>query len=513
MAVARLVTAKGPDGKGKLQVLKVLRASLAKEEKFVKMFLEEARLAALVSHRNVVETYEVGFDGQTYFIAMEYVEGQSVDAIVRKAKANGGEFALRLYLRVLIDALTGLHHAHELTTFDGAPLNIVHRDATPHNILVRYDGIVKIVDFGIAKAADSDEDTRTGIFKGKCGYMAPEQFGADILTRRADIFTIGVQLWQALTGERLWGKMGDGDILVALSQGHIRKPSAVKRGPRGLEAICMRALAFEPRDRFATALEFKDALTEYIANHRMAMSADELGNYVSRMFAEERAQLRDVIEAHFARSHTSTSVAPVVDATVSVPNVETAPAPSVRRKPPIWALAAGAIALSGLVVAVVAGAGGARRPSESATGIAPPDTRGHASQSLQTRLTVRGNPAQAAIYLDDVLLAGNPVIQSFPRDGAPHALRVEAPGHVTKQSKVFLDSSSVIVDVDLDPTPAPSAVAAVPLPARTAPSPAPLAPAPHAAPGPQAAPHAKTRSDSDDAPSKHKLDTTDPWSR
>jgi serine/threonine-protein kinase len=306
--------------------------------------------------------------------------------------------------------------------------------------------------------------------------------------------------------------MSDGEVLVALSQGHIRKPSAVKRGPRGLEAICMRALAFEPSDRFATALEFKDALTEYIESHRMAMSTDELGDYVSRMFAEERAQLRDVIESHSARSQTAQSVAPVGDTTVSVPNVETAPAPSVRRKPPTWALATGAIAVFGLVVAVVAGAGAARPPSESDKGIAPPDTRGRAPQSLQTRLTVRGNPEQAAIYLDDVLLAGNPVIQTFPRDGASHALRVEAPGHVTKRSHVVLDSTSVIVEVELDPTPAPSAVAAVPVQAIAAPSPPPNVPAPRAARHPPAA-QAKTKADPNDAPApKHGLDMSDPWS-
>src|SRR5262249_8752669 len=165
------------------------------------MFLAEARLAARINHPNVVQTNEVGFDGQFYYIVMAYIEGPSLENIVRRL---GASFPLNLHLYILLQALAGLHEAHELKDFEGRPLNVVHRDVSPHNIMVSYEGEVKILDFGIAKAADSGGNTRTGIMKGKCAYMAPEQYGSGDVDRRADVFAAGVCLWQAITGARLW---------------------------------------------------------------------------------------------------------------------------------------------------------------------------------------------------------------------------------------------------------------------------------------------------------------------
>ena len=165
------------------------------------MFLDEARVAALLSHPNVVHTYEISEHGGSYFIAMEYLDGQPLNKIVRRAQDQGNFFLNpRLCARVVADALAGLHHyAHELCDFSGNLLNVVHRDVSPHNLFVTHDGQVKIFDFGVAKAESRLEGTESGVLKGKLGYMSPEQASGDIVDRRADVFSAGVVLWELLT--------------------------------------------------------------------------------------------------------------------------------------------------------------------------------------------------------------------------------------------------------------------------------------------------------------------------
>ena len=301
MATAYLASVQGPGGFNKLVVLKKLRSSLAAEPEFLKMFLEEARLAARIEHPNVVHTTEVGFDGKNHYIAMEYLDGQSFENISRrllkKEKANGnttmagdigGEafLPLKYHLHIVSQALSGLDAAHELRDFDGTPLNVVHRDVSPHNIVVTYDGHVKLLDFGIAKAADSSGDTRTGVMKGKCSYMPAEQFGGSQVDRRADVFAVGVILWQAITGRRLWRGMSDAEIFQKVASGDIRRPREVNPEivPE-LEAICMKALAHRPDDRYATAAEFQVALDDHIAGRpELRTTARELGKFISDIF-------------------------------------------------------------------------------------------------------------------------------------------------------------------------------------------------------------------------------------
>src|SRR5262249_1019787 len=162
-------------------------------------------------------------DGQYYYIAMEYLDGQPLEAILRRArdKTETKTIPIELHLKIIADALAGLHFAHELTDFDGTPLNVVHRDMSPHNVMVTYEGWIKVLEFGIAKAADSSSDTHTGIMKGKCGYMAAEQFGGKQVDRRADVFAVGVMLWQAATGQRLWKNLSDAEIFAKLAKNEV----------------------------------------------------------------------------------------------------------------------------------------------------------------------------------------------------------------------------------------------------------------------------------------------------
>jgi serine/threonine-protein kinase len=237
-----LGAAQGPAGFSKLMVIKVLRPALADDEQFLVMFLEEARLAARLNHPNVVQTVEVGNEGRQYFLAMEYLEGQSLQRL-RQRVAKDHPFPLGPHLRMLIEALNGLHYAHELVDIDGRALNIVHRDATPHNIFVTYDGQVKLVDFGIAKAMDSSLETRTGELKGKIGYMPPEQASAERVDRRADVFAMGVMVWEAAVGRRLWKGLNEVSIMHELVMGKIPTAREVDpRVPSELDKICRRAL-------------------------------------------------------------------------------------------------------------------------------------------------------------------------------------------------------------------------------------------------------------------------------
>ena len=290
MATVYLAAARGPSGFTKLVVLKELRPDLAQDAEFRSMFLDEARLAARLNHPNVVQTYEVGEDGDRQVIVMEYLEGQPLSRARKVLPSPLVYFALS-------NVLTGLEHAHDLLDFQGKPLNVVHRDVSPHNIFVTYSGEVKLCDFGIAKAADSSAVTATGDMKGKLSYMAPEQARGEVVDARADLFAVGVVLWETATGRRLWHNMQDVQILAQLLGGSIPTPRSVDPTvPERLERICMRALAFEPDQRYATAAELQADLDAYITSLGLTPTRRALGEAVAQAFADDRARLKRVIE-------------------------------------------------------------------------------------------------------------------------------------------------------------------------------------------------------------------------
>ena len=200
MAEVYLALAPGPQGFQKLVVVKRLHMNMEDEPMLVAMFLDEARIAARLAHPNVVQTNDVGEHEGSHFIAMEYLEGQPFDRILKHAVRDGERLPMRLAARIIADALDGLHYAHEACDYDGTPLGVVHRDVSPHNLFVTYDGVVKLLDFGIAKATTQVVETRTGLVKGKFAYMAPEQARSAPADRRADVFAMGVVLWESIAG-------------------------------------------------------------------------------------------------------------------------------------------------------------------------------------------------------------------------------------------------------------------------------------------------------------------------
>lgn len=219
MANVYLAEAKGPSGFCKLVVLKTLLPQFADEPEVRESFLEEARLAGRLNHANVVQTYEIGHEGDRDVIVMEYLEGQSLVNVQRRAKVAQSPLSLAMHLRIIMDALEGIHYAHEMKDYDGTHLQLVHRDISPHNVFVTFDGQTKVLDFGIAKAARSANHTAEGVIKGKISYMAPEQVEGSNIDRRADLFSVGVMLWRAATGEKLWKGLTQVTIMHRLMAG------------------------------------------------------------------------------------------------------------------------------------------------------------------------------------------------------------------------------------------------------------------------------------------------------
>jgi eukaryotic-like serine/threonine-protein kinase len=254
MASVYLARLSGLGGFQRHVVLKTLRGGDLEDDPLVPMFLDEARLIATLHHQHIAQVYEVGLEDDTYFLAMEYVHGETVRAVLETANKHGYILPLEFGLTVACAAAAGLHHAHERRNVDGAPLGIVHRDVTPSNVIVSYDGSIKLIDFGIAKANDRSTKTRSGMIKGKAGYMAPEQVKGQPVDRRSDVFALGVLAYELTTQCRAFQAASQFEQLERIAHGEIFRPSKiVKRYPPELEHVVMQALELDPDDRYPDA--------------------------------------------------------------------------------------------------------------------------------------------------------------------------------------------------------------------------------------------------------------------
>jgi serine/threonine protein kinase len=302
MAHIYLALMAGPAGFNKLLVIKALRDDIGTSaDEFVTMFLDEARLAARLNHPNIVQTYEVGEVAGRYFIAMEYLEGQSLKTVERRVRATNPQYGLAplLQLRILSEVAKGLHHAHELRGFDGEALGVVHRDISPHNVFLTYDGQVKLLDFGIAKAANAMHLTKVGVIKGKAEYIAPEQIRGEQVDRRADVFALGVMLWEALIGKRFAGGPEQAEITKMhnrLTGGEPRVSQLRSDLPHALIDLCDRTLSLSPEDRPPTALAFAREIDTYFQSAGVNPGASQLAEAMAPLFQKERDQLRKLID-------------------------------------------------------------------------------------------------------------------------------------------------------------------------------------------------------------------------
>jgi serine/threonine protein kinase len=488
MATVFLATSQGVGGVNKLQVVKQLRDELAGSSEFLAMFLDEARLSARIDHPNVVRTNEVGHDGKHYFIAMEYLEGQSFEAVLRRSATKGG-LPLSMYLHIVSEALEGLHHAHELLDFDGTPLNVVHRDVSPQNIFITYDGVTKVLDFGIAKAADSTGVTSTGVIKGKVAYMAPEQLstgGAKAkIDRRADVYAVGVILWRAITGKRLWKGMSDLEVFRHLASGDI--PSALTVTPNAdpaLLAIVTKAMALKPADRYATAAEMRADVDALLAT-REPVTGKAIGKLVAELFAAHRAEVKAAVEARLKepdRLGRSEVDVPLLDAQLTrgdtksvgriavsaiaaepatakvVKPVKASPSASGSKRspssPPRVPIGTPPKFIVGAAVALASLAGAV---AIAATSIVPPRPRDVPVVIVEppppppVDLTIAVTPPAARVFVDDEPFTT--LQQRFPRDMAKHWVHAEAPGYLTKAQLVAFDVATLSMQIDLEKKP------------------------------------------------------------
>ena len=266
----------GQRGFQKLVAIKVILPNLAEEPEFERMFLDEARIASGVHHPNVCEIYELGEEKKTLYLVMEWVSG---DSFARVLRSNGGKTEAvepRVVARIVADACAGVHAAHELTDEDGRALGVVHRDLSPHNILITAAGTAKVCDFGVAKALGQlHEATSAGQLKGKIAYMAPEQITGAPVDRRSDVFSLGCVLYEATTGQRPFRGDGDHQVMHAVLKGDIIPPTSILRGyPQELERIVMRALAPQPILRFPTAERMRFSLEEFVARGQLVTQSN-----------------------------------------------------------------------------------------------------------------------------------------------------------------------------------------------------------------------------------------------
>lgn len=304
--------------------IKVMHDHLASTQEFVSMFLDEARIAARIRHPNVVATLDAVRDDQGLFLVMEFIDGLSVHHIVKATRASQATIPLPIAVRIIMDTLGGLHAAHELKGDDGGPLNLVHRDVSPQNILVALDGLARITDFGIARAETRAHVTRTGQIKGKITYMSVEQVRSAPVDRRSDVYATAIVLWELLTGKKCFNADSDGAAALMAAEGVKQSPSEANPAvPAPISACCMRALSIGPNDRYATAAEFAEALEDAAldAGVRPAKPRD-VGAYVR--------QWVDHLGANDAGSGTSKDLALAAQAVqrASDPGVPEASAPS-----------------------------------------------------------------------------------------------------------------------------------------------------------------------------------------
>ncbi|WP_437980648.1 serine/threonine protein kinase [Sorangium sp. So ce117] len=283
MAEVFVAESAGIEGFKKQVAIKRVLPQLSKKEQFIAMFLDEARLSAHLSHSNVVSVFDIGVGDGTYFIVMEYVDGADLRALLDHQKKVGRPMAVEVAAFMAAKMCQGLAYAHDLATGDGKPLQIVHRDITPANVLITRYGEVKIVDFGLAKASSQLAESDAGIIKGKFGYLAPETVLEQGVDQRVDIFALGIILWEMLAGRRLF--LGDSDYITVRLVRDAVIPSLQQINsdvPRELEQIIRRALARDPAARYLSARELGRDLTRFLYRYGRPVSEDDVASLVER---------------------------------------------------------------------------------------------------------------------------------------------------------------------------------------------------------------------------------------
>ncbi len=487
MAELFLALQKSVAGFEKLIVIKRILPQMNSDGAFIEMLLAEARIAATLSHPNIVQIFDVGQVDGTYYIAMEHVHGEDIRSIVRAMKVhNMAEFPREHALGIILGVCAGLAYAHERKDLDGSPLNIVHRDVSPQNVVVTFSGDVKVVDFGIAKSdGKMNSETRSGKLKGKVPYMSPEQARGEKLDARSDVFAAGVMLFELTTGRRLFKGQSEYETLKLICDREYPTPSSIRPDyPPELEKIVMKALAKERDERYQSAREMQGALEEFIRGERIAVSNIALQQFMQTLFEEKLAtqkeallqgkQLAEIIELthsdpppHDAESSGSQQGA---SATLSMPAAsrtvtDVAIRRSRSRAAAMWALGGAAAALL-LAVGVGTAVYVSKRNKKPVVAVNPPPVAPVPKGAIDVSTT----PPGAAIWIDgDLRPEVTPAKITDLPTGRPLEVKLTMEGFEVEKQSLTLDdgktatlavpmkTGSVTLEVALKPN-APGAV-------------------------------------------------------
>jgi eukaryotic-like serine/threonine-protein kinase len=488
MAELFLAIQKSVAGFEKLIVIKRILPSMNHDKAFIEMLLHEARIAATLSHANIVQIFDVGQVEGTYYIAMEHVHGEDLRSIVRQMRKKAvSEFPLEHTVAIMLAVCGGLAYAHEKRDLDGSSLNIVHRDISPQNIVVTFSGDVKIVDFGIAKSDTKMQmETRSGKLKGKVPYMSPEQARGEPIDSRSDIFAVGVMLFELTTGKRLFKGQSEFETLKLICEREYPLPSQIRPGyPPELESIVMRALMKERSERYQNARDMQGALETFVRREQIPVSNIALTEFMQNLFEEKLAsqkqdllagkQLADIIELQQAAE--SQTLEDPSNPRLSQ-SVLSAPA-AARTITDVSAAAAhkrggAGVALTSLALAVAIGAGGFyywQHKQKAALAAQEKQATTAAAASLPVNrgsISVTTNPPGATIWIDgemrsevtpstiSLLPTGRPIDVKLTKEGFELAKQIvtladSQPTSSPTVIDVALSKGSVVVDLNVTP--------------------------------------------------------------
>lgn len=461
-----LARMRGPGGFERAVVIKRILPHLADHESAVRMFLDEARIVAGIRHPNVIQVHELIHDQSNLCIVMEYLEGESLSGVMRRMQTRGKMLDARLCAHVVSELAAGLHAAHELRDADGNPGGLVHRDVSPQNTFITYDGIVKILDFGIAYFHARRTKTETGTLRGKFEYMSPEQCLAKSLDRRSDVFALGVVLYELTTGHRLFRRKNQLLTLRAIVEETVMAPTQVVPGyPRPLEEIVMRALAKDPDERYQSAAEMRRDLVQAAHSASGALPDEALASLMGDLFRERREEKRAMLTRLRAGDTVDSVPEPEVDEDVELPTMdelrasvvitqptdnasttEASPVPSRRSR---FAMGAVVVGIAGVAVAIavqrnagtdrtVTGPALSASTSESITAegvVSAPAEPPAASVTLH----IESSPPNAAVSLSGVERGRTPVDVEVPRGGEAIVIVLERGGYEMLKERVVPD--------------------------------------------------------------------------
>jgi serine/threonine-protein kinase len=457
MAEILLARLPGEHGFARAVVIKRVLSHLARVSEFETMFLDEARIMSGIHHPNVVQVFDLGREADELFLVMEYLEGESAAGLMRRLALIGESLDPYQAAHIVAEVCAGLHAAHELRDAGGNPQNLVHRDVNPQNVFVGYDGSVKLLDFGVAKAADRISRTEAGQVKGKFSYMSPEQCEGKLLDRRSDVFALGIVLYELGTGHRLFARPSEMLTFRAIARDPVLPPSEVWPDfPRRLETICMKALERQRDRRYQTAAEMRRDLLDVLREAPAGEPLDECRALLMRRIFSDRVEEKSELMRRLrsgsevtaipsaeidldaelpsvvARSDTTIADGTATESSLSAPALQ-------RRRRSIWTGAGITAAMLAIGAFVLGRRGNEAAPTPPLAVSVVESTATPAPTAREVVLSIYSEPPGASVRFKKAVRGTTPLDLTVPHGAEPVTLELSREGHVTLQETVVPD--------------------------------------------------------------------------